>query len=50
MKDFVIGERIYPVMITSYEKLRSIGQYLDKKVHFDLIVADEASRLKSASI
>ncbi|KAI3655066.1 hypothetical protein MP228_000446 [Amoeboaphelidium protococcarum] len=50
VKDFVIGERIYPVMITNYEKLRSIGQYLDKKVQFDLIVADEASRLKSASI
>ena len=49
IKDFVVGTRIYPVCIISYERVRMITDAL-AKVNFDLIVCDEGHRLKSGQI
>lgn len=49
IRDFLLGERIHPVLIVGYERLRTIADSL-KNVKFDLIVCDEGHRLKSANI
>ncbi|KAJ3227576.1 helicase [Clydaea vesicula] len=46
--EFNVG-KIYPVLICTYEKMRSCMEIF-KKANFDLIICDEGHRLKNAQI
>lgn len=37
-----------PVLITSYDQIRPDGRSIDSSVHFDIVVLDEAQRIKNA--
>jgi SNF2 family DNA or RNA helicase len=37
-----------PVLITSYEQVRIDGHSIDSSVHFDIVILDEAQRIKNA--
>lgn len=49
IKDFLLGVKVYPILIVNYERLRTLQDHLDK-VTFDIIICDEGHRLKSAQI
>ena len=49
LNEFESGLRIYPVLITNYERVRTMLPRL-KKFNFDLMICDEGHRIKDANI